>query len=264
MSNKAASMRPSDATNAGKFTDIDVEFQQCRFAEAAYQNSDTSTFAFVVDMLDLESNETIANQMFSVGSLEAWTASEDGLHAIPTKDGGTFKKSCNFMLMMDSLVKAGFPEDRIENAGSLDGLRCHIAAKAVPAVSGTDPRTVNIIAKILPNGLPWEASKRKVAKKQGGSGAASVAPSSPSSSGGVEISDELRSYVSMAVLAVIPEGGSVARNQLAKLVMKHISVTDKDTYPAPVRSKVIAAIAHDAVLKSLDGVSYDGAALSAA
>jgi hypothetical protein len=265
MSNNAASMRPSSFTNASKFTDLDVELQNCHLAEASYTNSDINTFAFLTDLTDLDTGETFPG-MWSIGNVGAWAASEDGLSAIPTKDGGTFKKTCNFAMLIESLVKAGFNEDRIENAASFNGLRVHIVPKATGATDDEGkPRMCNVVGKILPNGLPWEASKRKsggkTAKPTGDGSTAKPDAAKPKPA----MDGEVKGLATLAVMAAITaNGGTIARNKLQNAVMKEITVLNKDAYPVAKRGGIIAAIANEDVLGSLEGISYDGASLTIA
>lgn len=268
---RGASMRPSSFTNASKFTDIDVEFQNVRFGEGTYADG-TATAALLADLVDIDDGSS-HNQFWSIGGVAAWTASDDGTEILPTKDGGTIKKSCNFAMLMDSLVKAGFPEDKLENSHSLNGLRVHIGAKAVQdsnAKNGT--REVPVVEKILPNGLPWEASKRKGKAKAAAASASTGAPttttasSAPEALSGTGVDDDTKALVATAIITILSEnGGSLERKKVNAAVSKLISApANKETYPAASRGKIIAAIQKEEVLKGLDGVSYDGAVLKLA
>lgn len=253
----AVSLRPSSFTNASKFTDINVEFTKAVFAETAYADG-TETFAFIANLTDLDDGGE-HEQLWSMGAISSWSASDDGLDAIPTKDGGTIKKTSNFGMLMQSLVDAGFPEDKIENAGSLVGLRVHLAAKAIKDNNGE--RTVPVVGKIL--SLPWEKKKSTGAAKvkpntSTAAAAAPVAAPTPAA-----LSDEVKSLVDMAVMAVVVGSeGELEKKKLNAKVMKLIQ-SDTETYPKARHGAIMAAVAKDDVLRGIEGISYDGALLKA-
>lgn len=268
---RAAVMRPSAATNASKFSDIDVEFHNCHYGEATLNASKDGsyaggvTFAFIADLLNLDEDAVNPEQLWSIGNVTAWSASDDGLEAIPTKDGGTLKNSCNYFRFLKSLVDHGFPEDRMEDASSFNGLRCHLAEASYTNSDGKTTKTL-VCTKILPNGLPWEASKRKGATKKASKTVETTAPapaSSPAHST-TEIPGDLKVLITMAVTAAVTAaGGTLERKKITQAIMKVVQApANKDVYPASSRSAIIAAATHDDVLNSLDGISYDGAILS--
>ena len=272
-----ASMRPSTFTNASKFTDVDVEFQNCRFGEGSYADGSV-TSAFLAELVDVETGDSFP-QFWSIGSVETWTASDDGMEMVPTKDGATFKKTCNFALLMASLVEVGFNEDKLENAASINGLRVHLVAKAIKTTDGSD-RTTPVAGKLLPHGLPWEASKRKATNKpktttgkpQTGSTAGKPAtetegkPETAAAPNPAAVPEEIKGYITMAVSTAIDNaGGSLARNQVMKGVMAVIQApANKELYPGTVRSKIMVAVTNDDVLNSLEGIAFDGAILKMA
>jgi len=222
------SLRPSDAVEGGGLLDnVDVTWKEVLFEMWDYNGTlPLSPALKVVMSLD---DETEAAQYFSCGKAEDWTPSKDGKKLVPIGGARGLSKSCNFMILLDSLIKADFPEDKIgDDCSVFEGLEAHMIRVAAPKRPGLAPakaradgrtyeRTNLVVDKILK--LPWE--------KKGTTG-------KDASKKGEGASDEVAEKTTAAILEIIGDlDKPITKQQLAGKVHTKLSKEkDKDAMAA--------------------------------
>ena len=159
------SLRPSDAVEGGGLLDnVDVTWEEVRFEMWDYNGTQQPSPALKVGM-KLEDGDK-ADQFFSCGKAEDWAPSKDGTKLVPIGGARGLNKSSNFMILLDSLIKAGFPEDKIgDECTVLEGLECHMVRVPAPKRPGLAPakaradgRTyerTNFVVDVI-HKLPWD------------------------------------------------------------------------------------------------------------
>ena len=182
------SIRPSNFVEGGAVpVDKNLLWKECRFNLFDYTRKTgevvATTIAAKITYVDDDGAEY--EQQYSAGDPERFTPSRDGKTLIPTSEGASLSKSSNFFILMNALINAGFPENRIPENGDisvLDGLYAHHIglpepkrsglARPAPADSARE-RVISVPDQILK--LPWE-NKGKSAGKAPAKSATKVAP----------------------------------------------------------------------------------------
>ena len=169
-----ASLKPSEAVEGGGLLDnVDVAWEEVRFEMWDYNGTLPPSPALKVIMR--LPDDDLATQYFSCGSAEAWIPSKDGTKLVPLGGAKGLSKSSNFMILMNSLIEADFPEDKIgDDCMVFEGLECHMvripAPKRVglaPAKARTDGKTfekTNLVVDAI-HKLPWEKKGKGGTKK---------------------------------------------------------------------------------------------------
>lgn len=161
---EGASLKPSDAVEGtGLLDNVDVVWKEVKFEMWDYNNTQKASPALKV-VMGLEDGEE-AIQYFSCGSADAWAPSKDGKKLVPISGAKGMAKSSNFMILMDSLVKAGYPEDKIsDDCSDFENLECHMVRVKAPERKGLvqkarpDGKTyekTNLVVDVI-HKLPWE------------------------------------------------------------------------------------------------------------
>jgi len=170
-----ASLRPSDAIEGGGLLDnVDVMWKEVKFEMWDYNGTQAPSPALKV-LMEME-DETEAIQYFSCGAADAWAPSKDGTKLVPIGGAKGLSKSSNFMILLDSLIKADFPEDKIrDDCTVFEGLECHMVRVPAPKRPGlapakarTDGRTyerTNFVVDVI-HKLPWDKKAAKAKKDE--------------------------------------------------------------------------------------------------
>ena len=183
------SIRPSNFVEGGAVpVDKNLTWKECRFNLFDYTKKDgtvvATTVAARIKYVDDDGVEY--DQQYSAGDPERFTVSKDGKTLIAVTEGASLSKSSNFYILMNALINAGFPENRIPedgNIGVLDGLYTHNIGIPEPKRSGltrTAPaegvreRVISVPDSILK--LPWENKGKVGAKASPAKGKATAAP----------------------------------------------------------------------------------------
>lgn len=150
----------------GLLSDVDVTWEKCTFEEFDYNGTQQATLCLKVDM-KVEDGENV-DQYFSLGAEATKNFSinddETGLEG-----DGSINRSSKYGVLIDSLVAAGFPADKIDGDVSVfDGLEAHMVRVASKR-KGLAPRTREdgkvfeaqdfVVDKITK--LPWDDKKGK-------------------------------------------------------------------------------------------------------
>ena len=215
------SIRPSNFVEGGAVpVDKNLTWRECRFNLFDYTKKTgevvATTIAARIKYVDDDGTEY--EQQYSAGDPERFTPSKDGKTLVAVTEGASLSKSSNFYVLMNALVNAGFPENRIPENGDIsvfDGLYTHNIgipepkrsglARATPA-EGARERVISVPDAILK--LPWE-NKGKVAAK---APAKSKAAAPATEDAGDAAADAIAIVTELVANA---EEGKVTRQQVA-------------------------------------------------
>lgn len=178
------SIRPSDFVEGGAVpVDKNLVWKECRFALFQYEKKDGSvvtrpdgspvvTTTARITLVDDDGNESV--QHYSVGDPERFAPSDDGKTLEAKGSAAQLNLSCNFYLLLNALVNAGYPEDKLEDdISTLDGLYAYHIGVPEPQRSGlarqaaadgvARVKTLSVPSRILQ--LPGEKKGAKAAAK---------------------------------------------------------------------------------------------------
>jgi hypothetical protein len=195
-------------------------WDNCRFKLYDYKNKAgeivATTVAAVIKYIDDDKGEY--EQAYSVGDPARFQIVNDGKNL----KGPPINRSCNYYHLMTNLLSAGFPDNKLSNdISALDGLYTYNIGMAepkraglekAPSADGTAARVkmLSIPSKVLR--LPWE-------KKGAKASAAAKTSKAP-------VAEDTGDVVAAAIDFVkeaIPEGESMARQDLAVKVFKDLA-----------------------------------------
>ena len=223
------SIRPSQFVEGGAVpVDRNLLWEKCRFAAYDYKNKAgeivATGLALVINYKDDDGGEY--EQAYSAGDLKRF---------LPTKSGGgvypahmteeafnklseeeqsqyRLSKSSNYYILMNALVNAGCPENKLgDDVSVLDGLRTHNIGIPEPKrsglvrehVEGARERVISVPDSIIQ--LPWEGKGKAAPAKK----VAAAAPAKEEDAGDAE-ADALA-----MVTGMLAEADKVTRQQVA-------------------------------------------------
>ena len=174
--NNAVSIRPSDFVEGGAVpVDRFLTWKECRFNLFEYTKKSgevvATTTAARLKMVDDDGQEF--EQQYSAADPERFVPSDDGKTLVAVGAAQALSKSSNFYLMMNALINAGFPENKLTGDISvLDGLETFNIGVPEPKRSGlvrvaaaegepTRERVISVPSQIRK--LPWEKKGAKSA-----------------------------------------------------------------------------------------------------
>jgi hypothetical protein len=275
------SLRPSTFSQGGLIDDVDVVFKRARFVPYDFEGQvDPPATCLLLEMEDNDGN--VHPQYFSAGSPEYFVPSIDpknedlnGITITPVGDKKALNGGTNCAVFINSLVNAGFPEDKLESGDvrELEGTKVHV--QRVPAPKRTnlpkkpgqkdrDPMVL-VVTSIIH--LPGEG-KAALASSAKKAGVATTSAAKPNGSAKTSAATSTASGPDPELLAEL--GGELMGLFAAKEVtsLKKVELTkglfasiDKTTAN---KNKLIAMAGRDDALRSLDGFTYDGSTLSIA
>jgi len=157
------SLKPSEAVEGGGFLDdVDVKVAESRFAMFDYGGSRQPVPAICFKLDHMDGSEPIA-QYWSVGKATDWMPSDDGKELVPIGKATQLVNSSNGMLLLASIINAGFPESKLgDDISVFDGMEIHINRIAAPVRKGLkqkDDQTILTVTKI--HKLPWDSAPAK-------------------------------------------------------------------------------------------------------
>jgi len=257
------SIRPSDMVDSGGApVDRNLLVRDAKFVIFQYTKKDGSpalkpdgtpakTIAAEITLLDDEGNENV--QHYSVGDPERFVPSGDGKTLVSVSGAESISKSCNFHILMNGLVNAGFPENRLDDdISSLKGLYAYWIGVPEPKRPGLartaeqDARTRVIPVPSQIHKLPWEKAKAGMKVPVAGATRARVVASENVLARTVEF-----------VGLVVDESGMATRQELAARIFTDLA---KD----PERDAIAAAMFSPAIQAALlaKGFAVDGEEIS--
>lgn len=169
------SLKPSEFVEGGAVpVDRNLTWKECRFAIFDYTKKDGTVVAQTtsarITYVDDDGTEFV--QHYSVSAPDRFVPSKDGKELVAVGVAQSLSKSSNYYILMNALINAGFPENKIgEDISALDGLYTYNIGLPEPkrtglvrqAEEGARERVLSVPSQILR--LPWEKKGGKVAPK---------------------------------------------------------------------------------------------------
>ncbi len=212
------SIRPSEFVEGGAVpVDRNLLWKECRFANFDYTKKDGTVVASTVSakIVYQDDDGTEYTQHYSAGDPARFQPSKDGKTLEALTSSENLSKSSNYYILMNALINAGFPENRLgEDISVLDGLYTHNIGIPEPKRSGlvrevaegARERVISVPDSIIK--LPWEGKAAGVAKATPAKKAAAAVPA-----------EEDASAAEADVLAMVTEmlagADKVTRQQVA-------------------------------------------------
>ena len=130
------SIRPSTMVEGGAIpVNQNLTLKEARFNLFDYQGKAPVTTACRLVLVS-DSDEEY-EQQYSVGNPDRFQPSEDGKTLVAVGEAVALNKSCNFAVLMDALVNAGFPENKLgADISALDGLYAYWIGVPEPSRAG--------------------------------------------------------------------------------------------------------------------------------
>lgn len=102
----------SDDLGQGGLFDAVLTIKSAKFQHRDFDGSFNGGRNFGVTLVYLKEDGTDQEWSYSVGDAAAWMATEDGLGAVPLKEGGKISQNSAFGVFLTELENAGFPKNR--------------------------------------------------------------------------------------------------------------------------------------------------------
>jgi hypothetical protein len=252
------SLKPSEFVEGGAVpVDRNLTWKECRFDIFDYTKKDGTAAGRAttarITYVDDDAQEFV--QHYSVGAPERFIPSGDGKQLVAVGQAQALSKSSNYYILMNALINAGFPENKLgEDLSVLDGLYTYNIALPEPkrtglarvAEEGARERVLSVPSQILK--LPWE--------KKGGKAPAKAGKAAP-----VEEAGDNDAVVAKAIALVEKTliDGETTRQKLAVAVFKGLA---KDPDKDAVASLIFKAEFQGALLAN--GYTIDGEKISKA
>ena len=242
------SIRPDLASEGGGLLDdFDGVITDMRFIMTDYDGAMVDAVPVCQVSFDVDGEES--NQMYSVGGSGDFRPDETGRGLDALKAKSALTKTCKFIMLVDSMVAAGFPLNKLDpnDVSPIIGLDGHFLRKAVEfkglKKKGDRDNTVLLCTKI--NKLPWEnETKGKTAKGKAAKGKAAM-------------DDGLADTLAGIIQGVIIEAdGQVAKKNLLSIMFRHDDVAALDD-----RKGALKLASDDTFLKSRDEWEYEDGVL---
>ena len=259
------SIRPSDMVDSGGApVDRNMLVQSAKFVIFQYTKKDGSpalkpdgtpakTTACALTLLDDDGNANL--QHYSAGDPERFVPSSDGKTLVSVSGAESISKSCNFHVLMNALVNAGYPENKLDDdVSTLDGLYAFWIGVPEPKRPGLartaeqEARTRVIPVPSVIHKLPWEKAKAGVKVPTGAGAPKAAGPAG----------DVLAQTIEF-VGKVVGESGLATRQELAARIFTDLA---KD----PDRDAIASAMFSPAIQAALlaAGFTVDGETISRA
>jgi len=278
------SLRPSTFTAGGIIDDIDAVISRARFVTFDFNGQSEDKTCLALTLTDNDGTEHI--QYWSAGDPQYFVPSVDpknedlnGITIVPVGDKKALNGGTNCALLINSLVNAGFPEDKLESGDvrELEGAKVHVNQMPAPKRSNMptkpgqkqrDNPTILLVTAVL--ALPGESTttsktsakpgaattKPGSAVKPGAQATAKSASPSEAAAPDAALVEELGGEI-MGLFAQ-KEVSSMKKAELTKGLFGSIDKTNVN------KNKLVAMAGRDNALKALEGFTFDGSTLSIA
>jgi hypothetical protein len=272
------SLRPSTFTQGSLLDDIDAEVVRARFVQYDFEGkAENNPTCILLVLKDGEGHES--GQYWSAGDPAYFVPSEDpknedlnGITLVQVGDKTSLNGGTNAALMLNSLVQAGFPEDKLDSGDlrALEGMVAHWNRVPQPKRSNmaarpgqASDRTPMVLIATQIKTMPGEAKPAKAAGKPNGAvaaprPAATGTKASAAPSAATPPSEEMVTELQGELVALFADKG-VSEMKKAEIARNLFGTIDKAN---PNRNKLISMAAKDEVLKGLDGFTYNGSVLA--
>ncbi len=216
------SIKPSQFVEGGAVpVDRNLLWKECRFANFDYTKKDgtviASTISAKITYQDDDGTEYV--QHYSAGDPARFQPSKDGktLEALTASEN--LSKSSNYYILMNALINAGFPENKLgEDISVLDGLYTHNIGIPEPKRSGlvreapaegARERVISVPDSIIK--LPWENKGKGAPAKATPAPAKKAATAAPVE----EDTGDAEADALAMVTEMLAEADKVTRQQVA-------------------------------------------------
>ena len=216
------SIRPSSFVEGGAVpVDRNLLWKECRFANFDYTKKSGEVVASTISakIIFIDDDGTEYTQHYSAGDPARFQPSKDGKTLEALTESANLIKSSNYYILMNSLINAGFPENRLgEDISALDGLYAHHIGLPEPkrsglvreAAEGARERVISVPDSIIK--LPWE--------NKGGKAAAKSAPAKKAEAAPAEDAGDAEADALAMVTEMLADADKVTRQQLATKAIK--------------------------------------------
>lgn len=270
----AVSLNPSDAIAGGLLDDVTVRWDNPHFEMYDYDGKvATAVPALGVTLVDVDTDEA-TEQYWSMGQAKDWAPSEDGSQLVSVGSATQLRSSSNGMIMLTSLLNAGFPPDKLgTDISDLDGLVAHMIRVDAPKRTGLakakkkgdDGReytdTILTVDEIVQ--LPWEKKKPKGApggkKKTGGKAKAKGKAKGKAAAAADTSNDEAVEEAQAFILELLADAGDdgIPKRKLPTLVFQK----RKDH---PLRNAIVKLIGSEDFFTDSDLWAYEDGVITPA
>jgi hypothetical protein len=269
------SLNPDNASQGGLIDDIDVEITDALAVLWDYNGQQAAGPAMAVEYTDVNGGQHI--QYYSCGKSEDWMPHESGEGFVPVSGKTGFNNNTNINMLMDSLVKAGFPKESLTgNVKVIVGTRCHVKQQITERAglvrtgkNAQRPPSTLLVTQIhqLPEGVgggevsgvagtaatvPAPASKANGVAPAGGQAAMAAAPVG-----------DLDSDIQGWLLEALSESPVIEKKDIVKTVFQKANTAGKS---AADRNKAVIRAGQQDFLAGLAavGIAYTGTEISLA
>lgn len=234
MSN-SASIKPSEMVEGGAVpVDQNLTIKAARFSFWDYNGKAPQTTAARLDLVTDEGVEH--TQYYSVSSPDRFVPSQDGKSVVAVGSASSLSKSSTFAILMDNLVNAGFPENKLgDDISVLDGLYAYWIGVPEPKRSGlqrTEEQQKRSEGKVILvpsqiHSLPWEKKGVKAAPASKPAAKTQAAPASVPASE-PEDSDIAAKAIEFASSVINQSGATTMQNIAVKVFQDLAKDPDRD------------------------------------
>ena len=251
---QGASLKPSEHVAGGLTDDFIGNWTEVGFVQWDYNGKIAVPVPALKVVVDSE-EEGVITQYWSVGSGKDWIPSTDGKRLVAVGTATGLRSSSNGAILLQSLVNAGFPEDKIgDDISIFQGLVAHHIRVPAPKRAGLEKvarldatgkayeDTILTVDEIVT--LPWEKEKpagapqtKKAPKAKGAAPAEAPAPAITAGAPSAGIEDEATAFI----LSLLEEKGSITKQQLPTEAFRALT-------SSPNRNAIIAVVYKDAFL----------------
>jgi len=212
------SIRPSQFVEGGAVpVDRNLLWKECRFANFDYTKKDGTVVASTISakIVYQDDDGTEYTQHYSAGDPARFQPSKDGKTLEALTSSENLSKSSNYYVLMNALINAGFPENKLgEDISALDGLYTHNIGIPEPKRSGlvretaegARERQISVPDSILK--LPWENKGKGAAKT-------AAPPAKGKATAAVEDTGDAEADALAMVTEMLAETDKVTRQQVA-------------------------------------------------
>jgi len=225
------SFKPSSfSVGGGLLDDVDVTIREANVVTWDYNGSIPVGQPAIRLLLAVKEGEDV-EQYWTLGKAEDWMPSDDGKKIIGISGKTQMSASSNAAILLISLVKAGFPENRIndEDIGCFTGTEGHVARIPAPKRPGLGPKAPRADGRVFEDTiltfstitkLPWEKGGAKATTK--GKATAKAAEPAPEAveQGEDETVEGVAQGLLLEILGENPKG--ITKQQIPGLVFKKV------------------------------------------
>jgi len=208
-------LRPDHAAEGGGLVDdFDGVITDMRFIMSDYNGSISNPVPTFVVTFNIDGEESVA--WYSVGGKDDFVPDETGRGLTQLKGKTTLTKTCNYIMFMDSLVKSGFPLNKMDprDVSPMIGIEGHFLRKPVKhdGLKKTGDRDSTILLCTAVTKLPGEGGTGK--KTRGGR-----------KTKGAVVDEGLADQVAGFIVAILAEAdGEAAKTKMLSAFFKNPEV----------------------------------------